>query len=392
MVDCFWRKKVGIEKIPFEYDFLKSLTMKRLSEKQKKYQLRRRTKLDLRRMRSSKVHKHIRIYGSNSRPPANGEIGFRLKRVTIYLPKIFSFQDNYDETIRFIDDLKDVGIRNRRNLKVDFRPLEQIGVAAALVLAAELDRWRRLAGFKLSVVDLDEWNPHILRLFGEMGLFDLLVISNVPQFVEQDTDLSFVRFRTARKAIGDEVRELRSELEWLIGLPVPDKSKLYRGLTEAMTNVSNHAYPEKVISRTPRLRGQWWMVASYNKVTQVLTIAFFDQGVGIPATIPVKNAKEKIEEFLNKFGLIENDASLIRAAMELQRSETEQSHRGYGLFRDIRNYTNSTTSGNFRIMSGKGEYIYSPANKALKNGEKMLTHSVDIEGTLIQWEATLSAE
>lgn len=363
--------------------------MKRISEKHKQYLIRRQLKQEKRRLRSKAIAKHIRQYGANSRPPAKGDSLFRKKVVTLSLPPVFNLNDAYDDSIAFIETLREYGVRSVRRFKLDFTTLEEFGGAGALVLAAELDRWRRLSGLRLHTIDLDKWNPNILRLFHEMGLFSLLDVINPPRLPETDDPVKFVEFWSANTARGELARELRLSLENIPGVTIPNKSTLFRGLSEAMSNVSNHAYPPDFPFSTPPIKGQWWMSGSFNTETTLLSVAFFDQGVGIPVTLPANYPLERIMAIINRIGLKDNDASRIRAAMELQRTSTQESYRGYGLFRDIRNFTNSMPEGRLRILSGKGEYIYSPSDNKLKNGEKILTHKQGIGGTLIQWEAKL---
>ncbi|WP_169566782.1 hypothetical protein [Sneathiella limimaris] len=364
--------------------------MKKLSAKQKLRQRRLQKKHEERSLRSKRIHKHMRKYGANSRPPRSGEIGFRKKFITLHIPASLSFEDNQEETLQFFQRFKELASQHpSQRFKIDFTTMEKVGVAAALVLAAELDRWRKKNNLRLRVVDFDDWNPNIRSLFNEMGLFSLLQIEKLPVYDEPDKSVEFVKFTTGRGAEGQAAKELRLAIQDTFDIEVPESSKLYSALIEAMTNAKHHAYPDDYEYKHPPLKLQWWMVGSFDKVKNNLTIVFFDQGIGIPRTIPRKNTREAIEFCLAKLGLKNNDASLIRAAMELNRSGTEQSNRGYGLYRNIRNYADSMPEGNFRVLSGKGEYRYSPHNDAFKNGEYLLTLNSDIGGTLIQWDANL---
>ncbi len=332
--------------------------------------------------------KHRRKYGSNSKHKfQTGRSTAKQQRIP--LPPKFSLDGYHGEVMAFITRFRELAIRDKQWVYADFRTLREVGPAGALLLAAELDRWRRLRDFRMHVVKSKSWDQNVCRLFDEMGLFDLLDVDNPPSFGQSDeADIKFVRFRSDNTALGDKAKQLRSAIESIAG-PVPEASNLYRALTEAMSNVSNHAYPEGESYEIPILKKQWWMAGSYSQPDRRLTIMFYDQGVGIPVTLPRKHTREKINGILDKLGLKDDDGARIRAAMELHRSRTDLDNRGYGLFRDIRNYTKLVDDGRMRILSGTGEYIFRPQETDRKQREQIISHPIDIGGTLIQWEVCL---
>ena len=67
---------------------------------------------------------------------------------------------------------------------MDFTTLREITPAAALILAAEIDRWRRLTDIQPTVLDVDDWDPAIARLLHDMGLFELVEAQNPPDFIK----------------------------------------------------------------------------------------------------------------------------------------------------------------------------------------------------------------
>lgn len=275
-------------------------------------------------------------------------------------------------------------MRRRKRLKVEFIGLERVTPGAALVLAAELDRWRVLVTKRLAVFDIEKWNPNAKALLYDMGLFSLLDVANPPAMKVAETDLKFIRFQTGALVLGQLARKLRLSIEAVAG-EIPGATYLFDGLTEAMTNVVHHAYPHGTRYRTKPIFGQWWMAGSFDKVNNLLTVIFFDQGKGIPETLPRTHTMEKIRGYLSSLGLVDDDSSRIKAAMHLGRTQTGRPHRGKGLL-DIRSFIDESTDGRLRILSGRGEYIYR------SNGaEELKTLSQSIGGTLIQWEVSLPA-
>lgn len=117
-------------------------------------------------------------------------------------------------------------------------------------------------------------------------------------------------------------------------------------------------------------------------------IVFYDQGVGIPETLPRVHAREKLEQVLSKLRIRDDDAARIQAAFELGSSRTRLAHRGGGLLRDVRKLTERMPGAVLRILSGRGEYIYDYSDNSRKAEERRLTHVKPLGGTLIQWFVT----
>ncbi|WP_409743606.1 hypothetical protein [Ferrovibrio sp.] len=273
-------------------------------------------------------------------------------------------------------------LRRNRPLRLDFTTLREVSPAASLVLAAELDRWRRIRQFRPRVLDYEKWDAEISRLLYEMGLFDLLQVSNPPLHLGAgEPSVSFIRFRSHVGAAGDEAKQLRLSLEALTGR-LPNTRVLYRALSEAMSNVRHHAYPNHVPRwPAPILKDRWWMAGSYEHVSGRLRILFYDQGWGIPRTLVREHGIEQVRQVLNLFNLVpDDDAKMIKAALNLGRTRTGNPHQGKGL-PDMLKLASQRPGATLRILSGKGEYIYT-----CDGPEQLRVLTVPLDGTLIQWE------
>lgn len=301
-------------------------------------------------------------------------------RAELALPETLSLSDNYDETINFLESIRDAVLLRGRRVSIDFTTLHDIRPAAALLLAAELDRWRRLRQIRPRVLDIEKWDAEVRRLLNQMGLFKLLNVQNPPPATQSsDPAIHFIPFVSANQAIGPLAAELRSGFERMAG-QIAGWKFLYEGIQEAMTNVMHHAYPRDTIIPRNQVLNQWWMAGSYDKRSGELSAMFFDQGVGIPKTLPRTYGMERIKGFLSDMGLGDDDASRIQAAMALRRSRTGEPHRGKGLM-EVREFIDQSGNGRLRIISGRGEYVYSHGGRVTR-----LLHSAPIGGTLIQWE------
>ncbi|ARU06118.1 hypothetical protein CCO03_16860 [Comamonas serinivorans] len=167
-------------------------------------------------------------------------------------------------------------------------------------------------------------------------------------------------------------------------MPKPIGKMVFRALSEAMQNVHHHAYQKKQITRLG-LKGRWWLGAQLSKRKNFFELTFYDAGVGIPKTLHRKYPLEHIRSILSLLpGMEPDDAQMIKAAVELGRSRTNQSHRGKGLL-DIHRLITTVGVGALTIFSRYGQYRYEP----LKGGEAIRNDGAFIEGTLIKWELPL---
>jgi len=289
-----------------------------------------------------------------------------------------SLRSNYKEVLVFFNRLR-LMVGRRGRFYMDFRTIEVLSPAATLMLAAELDRWRRVGGFRPTIIDLEQWRPEVRRLLEEMGLFDLLDVKNPPPSPALTKDSArFVRFATGKGALGADAVAMRKAIEAVAG-ELPDRRDIYDGIVESMTNVVHHAYPTRASYWVPVFQGTWWMAGSFDPLKRQLRILFYDQGVGLPATIPRKNNWEQVRALLKS----NDDGDMIAAAFEWRRSRTRLKHRGRGLAR-ISRVIDSVSDGSVRILSGRGEYTYDR-----KDGGRANNNPIPLGGTLIQWELIL---
>ena len=111
---------------------------------------------------------------------------------------------------------------------------------------------------------------------------------------------------------------------------------------------------------------------------------FFDQGVGIPSTLPRRHPSifRKLQELLQRE---DGPGARIQMALRVGESSTGHTFRGKGL-NDVREFVRLCGEGELRILSGRGEYQYNA------NGtEKVIDHDRSIGGTLIQWRVAQSS-
>lgn len=270
---------------------------------------------------------------------------------------------------------------------VDLTKISTVTPDAALVLAAELYRWKKTKNIRLRTVDIHKWSPKIRHLLGGLGFFRLLQASYPRHLRAKDKaqlidDSHYVEYRTEKRTLGIVADKLYNEdLADFLG-EVPDKRRLYAALAEAMNNVVKHAYDDPKYELP-----NWWLSAAYDNNSREISILIFDQGVGIPNTLP-RNFSDSVQSVrLSMKGEV-SDAILIQAAHEIHRTSTRASNRGHGMQRDIRRYgLNTDFEGSYSVTSRRGRYQEIRTNQ--NANVIMRSYASDLQGTLIEWRLKL---
>jgi len=326
----------------------------------------------------------------------------------VQLPQDFCLDNNTDEVVKAISSIRETlfsenrhGRRIRRgriSKWIDLASIRRISPSAALVLAAEFDRARTLAGKGLVAVDVHRWQPEVRQTLDDLGFLDLLdVEQNQPLIVAED-GLRIVRMMSGEAVEATTAGELTRVLEGMLrdlglatdmsGSPLAvDTAQLYGAVIEAMENARHHAYPKDREWTYPVIN-RWWMTGAVDPKAKRLTVVLYDQGISIPVSLP---HWERFPSVIRAFGRFppfslekddpKYDDTAIRAAMAVSRTSTGLSYRGKGLAR-IEALINTCRAGRLRIFSRQGEYTY---ERGGRHRARILP--VSIGGTLIEWEA-----
>lgn len=156
---------------------------------------------------------------------------------------------------------------------------------------------------------------------------------------------------------------------------------LFEGMSEAVTNIVQHAYPERDQFHA-NARSRWWMFAQ--KQDTKLSVAICDLGIGIPNSLREKPELANILPTLLRRLRKRVATGLIEIAVESSRSRTKLVHRGKGL-PDMFAFVKRGEIGGFSIYSLNGAFQYNAALH-VESGRD-LDNSID--GTLIQWTLDL---
>jgi len=363
--------------------------MKRLTEKQWRRAVRRAAA----RRRLERARLRRRLSKGVTPPPlpperiAAWELAAKLPRIRptrksvwnarVVAPETLHFGMNHDGVCEFTQHIR-VLMAGRYPTYLDFTKVKEAGPAAALYVAAEVDRWRhfRYAWGRPRVYDFHDWNPAIRRYFLDLGLFELLNVSNPPDDPPTMSKQLVLKMRRNHMIVPEDVTALRDQLHRLCG-SVPNRLSFFDAISEAMSNVMHHAYKDPDPNGWPRLENYWWMTADFEPQTATLRIAFLDQGVGIPMRLPRSGLSEALVGILARLGQ-NDDAARIEAALEYGRTSTGQPGRGKG-FHDMQMFVDGEPSNWMRVLSGQGECIY--RSKQVRP----VRHAAPVVGTVVEW-------
>lgn len=315
-------------------------------------------------------------------------------------PEDFRYRTNPDGVVRFVYSLRrEAVLRNRMvslkssksaTLYIDLDNIKDIDLDGALILAAELDRVSRHMGIRPYVDDAN-WSPRIRAFLYEFGFYRIVDARRVSDAVHipkigdhlAAEGLVVVKFITGNQADGRQAFALQNAL--IAEAPTVADSRLdfYEGLLEAFTNAIEHAYhPEIPDDGLFKVR-RWWAGGFVDNKEGRLYMAVYDQGVGIPATLPRKPFWSSI---FSGTAFEWTDARVIAGGLDYGRTRTSQDGRGNGLW-SMCQITHGFDEAEVRITSGRGEVAYE-TGKPLRLDD----FPSRFPGTLVRWRVRLPVE
>lgn len=177
---------------------------------------------------------------------------------------------------------------------------------------------------------------------------------------------------------------------------------LYGSVSEAATNVANHAYiaSRNIKNEKTMKKGntKWWTFKAEFKDNEESTTGFSvlmcDRGIGIPYSLTqkyddpkeskwtdhIKNGLTKIGKKLSRA----KDSDLIQLAIEYGKTRTQKEYRGRGLPQIIQTIE-TTPNAKVRIYSNKGLCEVSCDADGIFNIDKKIDFNTSILGTIIYW-------
>jgi hypothetical protein len=302
----------------------------------------------------------------------------------LLIPNVLDMSLSGDETLEFIRDLRRLVLKQKRSIRLVFNA-QVIHPSSLLLLLAEIHRCRLVHGQSKLTGTYPDKGSDLEKQLHSMGFFELLGVKSQLKKAPKRFPVDYVKFISDTRPPKDLSKKFRKAIFGEeIELDLKIRRQMVRAIGEAMINVGQHAYPKNSHREHPS-KGRWWLSGHVNKIDAQLTIMFCDLGVGIPVTLPKRYPMEIILNYLSILpGIRPNDGQMIRAGMEIGRSQTLKINRGKGL-NDLRRIIDDAGEGELHIFSGRGCYRYSPGKV-----DEVENLKRTVGGTLIKWTIPLS--
>lgn len=259
-------------------------------------------------------------------------------------------------------------------IHLNFSSTNKLHAEGTLLFVAELRRMIRATKGRHSISCTMSPHDKVCQVFEQIGLCRLLGIKT--GVTPADSDVVHWRFAHGHKAEGDKYEDILADYDGEIAEPLQEQ--LYKGITEAMTNVMNHAYDlprEDGIAVSKEL--EWWMFSQYKD--GVLSVTFCDLGAGIPRTLPIKRPA-----VWKRYLLLghHRDSAAIEYSVRDSISRTQLDHRGKGLGQICR-LIDDIEDGQVTIFSNSGVYLRT------RTHSRKYDYRNSILGTMINWKIPL---
>lgn len=271
---------------------------------------------------------------------------------------------------KFLSAIKTIGTRDKLNKKifVNFKETETLYPDGAIYLLHQIDKVRNKHNLSGKVSD----SPIVRAMLSKLGIHTILKLKTF-----KGSNIRIVNRWKILSGTTADLDEKYIEIENEISKIVPDrKSKfvLQNAISEAISNVINHAYDENSKSYK-----KWFLFFCVDEEKSNCTIVVSDLGKTIPATIPVTFNKDKFTLNLREIFFGKTDSELIEIATKMRRTSTEEYHRGKG-FNDIIQVESFLKGAKVLVVSRRGAWSSEAGNMDFNSA---------IEGTTIGWEIPL---
>lgn len=281
------------------------------------------------------------------------------------------------QLLSFIQNIK-TALKDGKSVQISFKRTEQLSTCGTIVFVAELEKILRKYPGKVSC---DYPNDDVVeQLFQHIGLLERLGLTPRKAITAENVrHWSYVYGTTVDTT---EFKSLFSRYSTELSEEV--RSGLFDGMSEAVTNSFQHAYPCKHLEDCDCEKG-WWMFAK--QTGNLLSVVMYDMGIGIPASL---ERKPEIREWLTTpYRRLKkrHDTLFIDVAVESNRTSTRLPHRGKGL-KEMLEFVKEGHVGGFSIYSRAGAFSYSAEDKV----ERGRDFEVPIKGTFIRWEIPLTVQ
>lgn len=303
---------------------------------------------------------------------------FSYKAVRITAPaSICFYKHSYVKVIKFLKRLRDLALSKKKTVIINFSNTSQMESSATLMLIAEIERIQALSNKGRIKGNLPK-DKIASQVFCKTGLSELLGIKYKVEIRHE----SVTYWNSYLTGHDGTVIQAAQELE-RIKLKHKYRRAFFTGISEAITNISMHAY-EDITKRSDGygfIGHKWWMFTGCDE--KQMTLVICDIGKGIPVALQCREDFNMLRSMMSSL-MGGEDSKAIKTAMEIGRTSSKLSHRGKGMAQ-LKHAIDAMQAGSLVIHSDKGLYIYS------SNGDEKFSKDLklSIMGTIVSWSAPL---
>lgn len=276
------------------------------------------------------------------------------------------------KTVGFIKKFRDLSRKEGRKIRLDFSKTNRMYADATLLFRSTLCQVLKLKPDNAVIKCAPSKTARINEVLHQIDA--LSALGQNFHITPSDENVVHWRYAQGAGAEGEKYEEILGHYDGVMA----DKllTGLFCGLTEAMTNTRQHAYPNRNIDEAGL--NEWWMFSQEKDGR--LFVSFCDLGIGIPESLP-RNIKQGTlwKSLVAKFGPSPKDSDVINGAILNRRSSTGHGYRGRGL-KQLTDVISATDNGELALHSNKGcYYLYE------NRGSQLTDYSESLGGTLISW-------
>jgi hypothetical protein len=309
-------------------------------------------------------------------------------------------KDAYIETIKFIGILEtNIG---RKKCLVDFSKTKRATAAALLCIYASIDNANTNGGYSSGLA----WSkvaPHINKVLRKLNFKLLLSKKEIEYKFKALGELPIVS-SVGNKHMEEIVDFIQEKVYQ--GNMAPKTEHAYGdAVSETINNVRLHAYPDLEVEQK-----KWWLICSV--IENVLYLAIYDMGIGIPKTVLDKPwflasleafYPSAYEDLLESFPSLREsglkafipkkiqDSQLIYLSMKGDVTGTKRTKHGQGS-KSIKALVDETEDGKLWVFSNNGLYVFkeNAEDEVDASFQARLKLPMKLPGTLVQWNIKLT--
>ena len=217
-----------------------------------------------------KKHKYLKQYHTDKPKP-----------ILIKAPKNFSFVENPDESMKFLNDFEEIIKTSEIDVMQDFSNIENVTPDALLYMMLYIENIDDSKIKNINIGGILPRKQECKKLFQKSGFIEHI---NSRKLNLKDTDKDILTIRVGNKTESKTAQAVVKHVRKWLNIERKDTKAIQTILIESMTNTHNHAYNHNK-------EGKWYLMA-YNYEDEVHFV-FLDNGYGIPSTLETYKSTKK---------------------------------------------------------------------------------------------------